>query len=181
MTDRPRNGKFRSSRGFVHAVVPETPTDLPMAVEVEMGAPGTGSAGTTGTGAGEAPLFPGPATSSTLDRWVRLNMDQQQSLDTAWPVSSSDSDSEGLPWARARSPGEDVGCPPAPEPANRAVLSASIRLIIATWRAAERELAGTPLDSPGWASANARLTDLRASYHRLFDEYRAPRPGERAG
>lgn len=150
-----------------------------MTVEVEMGAPGTGSAGTTGTGAAEAPLFPGPATSSTVDRWVRLNVGRQQSLDTDWPGPSSDS--EGQPWPWAFLSGEDVGGPPAPELANRAVLSAAIRHVIATWRAAERELAAMPLDSPGWASANARQTDLRASYHRLFEEYRAPRPGERAG
>jgi hypothetical protein len=150
-----------------------------MAVEVEMRAPSTGSAGTTGTDAGEAPLFPGPATSSTLDRWVQLDVGRQQSLETDWPVPSSDS--EGLPWPRAFASGAAVGCPPAPELANRAVLSTAIRLVIGTWRAAERELAAMPMDSPSWASANARLTDLRASYHRLFDEYRAPRPGARAG
>jgi hypothetical protein len=64
---------------------------------------------------------------------------------------------------------------------NREVLSAAIRLVMVSWRAAERELAAMPADSTEWASAHARLSDLRASYHRLFDEYRAPRPGERAG
>lgn len=150
-----------------------------MAVEVEMGAPDTGSAGTTGTGAGEAPLFPGPATSSTLDRWVHLNVGRPESLDTDWPVLSPDS--EALPWPRAFVSGADVDCPPVPEVANRAVLSAAIRLVMTTWRAAEREVAVMARDDPGRASADARLTELRASYHHLFDEYRAPRPGERAG
>jgi hypothetical protein len=42
--------------------------------------------------------------------------------------------------------------------------------ILTAWRAADRALGVVEEDSPEWARVNARLVNLRASYHRLFAE-----------
>lgn len=42
--------------------------------------------------------------------------------------------------------------------------------VLAAWRAAERELADTPLESTDWPRVHADLVGLRAAYHRLFQE-----------
>jgi hypothetical protein len=55
------------------------------------------------------------------------------------------------------------------------VAAAAIQDVLASWRAAERELAVTAEDSPEWAQVNARLISLRVAYHRLFDEAVASR------
>jgi hypothetical protein len=54
------------------------------------------------------------------------------------------------------------------------VAATAIRDVLASWRAAERELAVTAEDSPAWPHVNARLISLRVAYHRLFDEANAP-------
>lgn len=45
-----------------------------------------------------------------------------------------------------------------------------IWVVLASWRAAERELATTTLDSPDWTRIHADLVGLRAAHHRLFQE-----------
>jgi hypothetical protein len=42
--------------------------------------------------------------------------------------------------------------------------------VLAAWRAAERELAAMPVDSPEWTDLRARVAELRASYHQLYNE-----------
>ena len=134
--------------------------------------------GITGTDAGEEPVFPGPATSSALDRWVILVAPRPWSVEHA---PSKSSDLERREWPRAFESGQVADSLPVAMPVNRTVLSAAIRVVMESWRAAERDLAAMPADSTGWPSAHARLSELRTSYHRLFDEYRAPRPSERTG
>jgi hypothetical protein len=46
--------------------------------------------------------------------------------------------------------------------------------VLAAWRAAERSLAGTSVDSPDWPRMRADLIGLRAAYHRLFHERLGP-------
>jgi len=135
--------------------------------------------GITGTDAGEEPVFPGPATSSALDQWVILHVAPRPWPEEHAPRKSSDL--ERQEWPRAFESGQVADSLTAAMPVNRTVLSASIRVVMESWRAAERDLAAMPVDSTGWPPAHARVSELRASYHRLFDEYRAPRPGERVG
>lgn len=49
--------------------------------------------------------------------------------------------------------------------------------VLAAWRAAERELAALPDDSPDWADARIRVLELRATYHQLFNEHLHRWPG----
>jgi len=55
------------------------------------------------------------------------------------------------------------------------VAATAMREVLASWREAERELAGTAEDSPEWPHINARLISLRVAYRRLFDEATASR------
>ena len=135
--------------------------------------------GTTGTDAGEKPMFPGPATSSALDRWVTLTLSPARAPNDLGPDLGSDP--ERPAWPEACDVGETLSPYPDPIPDDRAALSAAIRHVLVTWRAAERDVAAISIDSAEWPSAHVRMTELRVSYHRLFEEYCAPRPGERVG
>jgi hypothetical protein len=76
--------------------------------------------------------------------------------------------------------------PPAPDPAvvgsivdivdqpGRGVAACDV---LAAWRAAERELAAIPADSPDWTDVRSRVVELRASYHQLFNEHLHRWPG----
>ena len=49
--------------------------------------------------------------------------------------------------------------------------------VLAAWRAAERELAAFPVGGPEWTETRARVVELRASYHQLFNEHLHRWPG----
>ena len=96
-----------------------------------------------------------PGATADFLRWARLDVDLK-------------------PWVQALPrltllPGITAPIDPErPQPVLR------IWDVLASWRAAERELARATLDSPELPRIHADLVGLRAAYHRLFREQMSP-------
>lgn len=89
-------------------------------------------------------------------------------------------DSGSNVWARERP------SPPGPESADPAGTSAvgtasggtlvRAARLLSDWRAAEREQAAESPLSPIWFTLSTKIAQLRAAYHRLFEEVFRQRP-----
>lgn len=62
----------------------------------------------------------------------------------------------------------------APSHASRLSVGRGVSELLATWRAADRELARAVQGSLEFAALEARIEALRTAYHQLFAERRSP-------